>query len=209
MSTLYVTEPGVRVHKKGKRLLIRRGKEVLQDIPMIKIDRVVLMGRGVSVTTPALFALTYENVDVLYLTGRGGYVSRVVGREHKHSKLRHAQAIAVTNQGLALDIAKNIAKGKIHNQRVLVQRHAEGARWAKRALKTMAKMVRRVESSQNLDEVRGLEGTAAKEYFAIMRKLMRPPKDGSSWGLTVVSITRLQIQSTPCFPSGIPSCSTI
>ncbi len=182
MSTLYVTEPGVRVHKKGKRLLVQHGDEVLQDIPLIKVDRVVLMGRGVGITTPALFALTRNNVDVLYLTGRGGFVSRVVGREHKHSRLRHAQALAVTDPALSLEIARNIVLGKINNQRVLVQRHSEGASWARRPLKTMQEMLRRVGSAQNLDEVRGLEGMAAKDYFGLMRRLIRPPRDGRAWG---------------------------
>lgn len=182
MSTLYVTEQGAQVHKKGGRLVIRHGEDVLQDIPLIKIDRLVLMGSGVSVTTPALHALVRKNIDVLYLTGRGGYVSRMVGREHKHSRLRHAQAHAISDPVLAMAVAKQIVQGKINNQRVLVLRHAEGARWGRQALNVMYKMRQRVDSASNLGEVRGLEGMAAKEYFGMLRKLIHPPKDGRSWG---------------------------
>jgi CRISPR-associated protein Cas1 len=64
MSTLYVTEIGVQVHKEGQRLLVKKGCEVLQDIPMIKVDRVVLMGKGASITTPTLYALTTRQVGV-------------------------------------------------------------------------------------------------------------------------------------------------
>jgi CRISPR-associated protein Cas1 len=181
MTTLYVTEQGVQVHKKGQRLIAQKGEEILQDIPMIKIDRVVLMGSGVSLTTPALHALIRKNVDILYLTGRGGFVSRVVGREHKHSRLRYAQALSITNPDLAFTIAKSIVQGKINNQRVLVQRHAEGNHWAKRAIRTMNEMKSRVDSAQNLDELRGLEGMAAKEYFGLLRNLFHPPRDGQSW----------------------------
>lgn len=182
MSTLYVTEQGVQVHKQGQRLIVKKGNEILQDIPIIKIDRLVLMGRGVSLTTPALHALTFNNIDVLFLTGRGGYVSRVVGREHKHSRLRHAQALSVVDPAMGMQVAQRIVFGKVHNQRVLVQRHSEGLPWANRALDTMDAMRRRVETARNLDEVRGLEGIAAKDYFSLLRKLIRPPRDGRSWG---------------------------
>ncbi len=182
MSTLYITEQGAQVHKKGGRIIIKQGDDILQDIPLIKIDRLVLMGSGVSLTTPALHALVRKNIDVLYTTGRGGFVSRVVGREHKHSRLRHSQALAVSNHKLALKVAKSIIQGKVNNQRVLVQRHAEGGHWAKRALDNMNRMRQRVESAQNLDEARGLEGMAAKEYFALLRRLIQPPRDGRSWG---------------------------
>lgn len=182
MSTVYVTEPGVQIHKQGQRLLVKRNGEVLQDIPMIKVSRLVLMGRGVSVTTPTLYALTRNKIDVLYLNSRGGYMLRMVGREHNHSRLRHAQALAINNKDLALHVSRALVTGKVLNQRVLVQRHAERAGWAQDALRLMAAMYRQVETSQTLDELRGREGVAAREYFRLMRQLIRPPSDGQAWG---------------------------
>jgi len=182
MATLHVTEPGVQVHKQGQRLLVRRDKDTLQDIPLIKVDRVVLMGRGVSITTPAMYALVRRKVDILYLSSSGGFVSRVVGREHKHSRLRQAQAIAVINPDLAFNISRSIVGGKIHNQRVLVQRHTTGAHWARRALQRMNSMRKQVDRVTSLDELRGHEGLAARDYFSIMRRLLKAPSDGRAWG---------------------------
>ena len=182
MATLYVTEPGVQVHKLGQRLLVKRGAEVLQDIPLIKVDRVVLMGSAVSMTTPAIYALARQNIDVLYMNSRGGYVSRMMGREHKHSRLRHAQALAVTDPGYALQVAGAIVDGKVNNQRVLVQRHAEGEPWARQALEMMDRMRRDVDAATNLDELRGREGNAAREYFGLLRRLFKKPAGGDTWG---------------------------
>lgn len=182
MATLYVTEQGTQVQKKGQRLLLVRGEEVLQDIPLIKLDRVVVMGQGINITTPALFTLVRNKIDVLYMTQRGGFISRVVGREHNHTQLRHQQGFAINDGRLGLVIAQAIVRGKVNNQRVLVQRHAEGAPWAGRALDSMQRMMRQVTEGRTLDEVRGHEGLAAKEFFSIYRQLMKPPRDGSSWG---------------------------
>lgn len=46
----------------------------------------------------------------------------------------------------------------------------------------MQGMIRRIDEAKHLDEVRGLEGIVAKDYFALMRRLIRPPRDGRSWG---------------------------
>jgi CRISPR-associated protein Cas1 len=181
MSTLYLTQPGAQLHKDHDRLLIKRGDEVLEAVPFIKVDQVVLMGRGVSVTTSALHALTRRGVDVVYLTGTGGYVSRVIGQEHKHGRLRHQQSLVATEPLFALQTAQNIVRGKIVNQRALVQRHAESAPWAGRALAAMDDMARSVGAAQDIDQLRGMEGQAAREYFGLMRHLLRPPSDGDSW----------------------------
>ena len=182
MATLYVTETGVQVHKQGQRLLVQRGSEVLQDIPMIKVDRVVLMGKSVSITTPTLFALTNRKIGVYYLTGQGKFILRTVGEEHHHSRLRQAQIRASDDTVRSLSLARSIVQGKVHNQRVLVRRHSEGEPWARKALVQMDEMRRQVDASPNLDVLRGCEGLAAKQYFHLLRQIFRPPSDGRTWG---------------------------
>lgn len=182
MPTLYVTEPGSQVHKSDNTLLVKRGDQVLDKIPIIKVEQVVLVGRGVSVTTSALHALTRRGVDIVYLSGAGRYISRVIGQEHKHSRLRYQQSLSASNPDLALHTAGSVVRGKLHNQRTLVRRHAEGAGWAKSALEGMETMSKRIASARNLDELRGLEGQGAKEYFSLFRRLLKPPTQGGAWG---------------------------
>lgn len=182
MSTLYITEIGVQVHKEGQRLLVKRGADVLQDIPLIKIDRVVLVGKSVSITTPTLYALTSRNVGVYYMNSHGKFMARTNGNEHNHSRLRQLQVRACDNPERCLAIARAIVGGKIHNQRVLVMRHAEGASWASNALAQMDAMRKQLGAAQTLDELRGREGLAAREYFHLLRRIFRPPADGGTWG---------------------------
>lgn len=149
---------------------------------MIKVDRVVLVGKGASITTPTLYALAQRKVGVYYLNSQGRFILRTVGNEHGNSRLRQAQARAVDESARCLKVARDIVIGKVSNQRVLVQRHSEGASWSRSALAQMDAMRRQVDSAQTLDELRGQEGLAAKDYFSILRQLLRPPADGRSWG---------------------------
>jgi len=182
MSTLYLSQPGAQLHKEHDRLLVKREGAVLEAVPLIKVDQVVLMGRGVGITTAALHALTRSGVDIVYLSGAGRFISRVVGPEHKNGRLRHQQSLSAADPNFALRVAQNIVQGKVTNQRAVVRRHAEGAPWAGRALSAMDAMFQQVQSARDADQLRGMEGQAAKEYFGLFRRMLRPPSEGVSWG---------------------------
>ncbi|GAB4400452.1 MAG: CRISPR-associated endonuclease Cas1 [Anaerolineales bacterium] len=181
MSTLYLSQPGAQLHKDHDRLLVKRGDEILEAVPLIKVEQVVLMGRGVSISTSALHALTRNGIDVVYLTGTGKYVSRVIGQEHKNGRLRHQQSLLASDPLFSLRTAQNVVYGKIINQRAVVRRHAEGAQWAGRALTGMEEMIKMLGTAQDADQLRGMEGQAAREYFGLFRRLLRPPSEGGSW----------------------------
>ena len=182
MATLYVTEIGTQVRKVGERLVLVKGQEILEEIPLPEIDQVVMMGQSVSLTTAALFALTRRGVDIVYLTGSGRRAAQVMGPEHKHGRLRHLQSLMVVQPERAMALAGSVVQGKINNQRTLVRRHTERAPWAAAALGGMDAMAKRIGQARTLDELRGLEGQAAKEYFSLFRRLLARPRDGADWG---------------------------
>ena len=206
MSTLYVTEMGVQVHKEGQRLLVKRGEDVLQDIPMIKIDRVVMMGKGASITTPTLYALTQRKVGIYFLSSRGKFLLRTVGEEHHHSRLRQAQMRACDDPARSLTIARGIVNGKVGNQRVLVQRHAEGApgrdlRWRK--WMRCARMLAQRKTWMNCADVRGWLRAIISTCCA--RSSARQPM-GAVGVLSAALITRQQTPLTRCCLLVIPCC---
>ena len=167
MSTLYVTDQGARIQKRGQRLLVCKGSTTIDDIPLIKIDRVVLLGRGVSVTTPAMFSLMSRGVDVIYLTQYGRFVSRLVGKEHNNSQLRFQQARFIDDVKEVLTLAKSIVTGKIRNQRTLVRRHCHEQLLGQMQLALMESNIHQALIVGSLDELRGVEGLAAKQYFEL------------------------------------------
>ena len=181
MSTLYVSEQGATLHKKGKRLLVRKGDQLINDIPMIKLEKVVLLGKGVSITTPAMFDLMNQGIDVVYMTQRGRFVSRLIGKEHNNCRLRFQQALFVGDMTTSLKLAKGIVEGKIKNQRTLVRRHCHEVLQGQMRLDLMAERIQQVQSAQNLDELRGIEGMAANHYFSLFKHLLKSPRQGR-WG---------------------------
>ena len=53
MSTLYLTEQGSILHKTQRRLVIIKNKKIIQEIPIFKIDRILIFG-NIQISTQAL-----------------------------------------------------------------------------------------------------------------------------------------------------------
>lgn len=171
MATLYLTEQGTTLSKIDERLVVSRGDEKLEEVPLIKVDQVVVMGKGVQVTTPAVFALARRGVELVYLTQRGGYVTRTRGGESKFAQLRFRQALLVNDPAAVLPVAREIVRGKLLNQVALIQERA--GRPAHRAVEGINRMIARLDETQDLDVLRGLEGQGAALYFDAFRRLLR------------------------------------
>jgi len=171
MATLYLTEQGTTLSKIDERLVVTRGDEKLEEVPLIKVDQVIVMGKGVRVTTPAVFALARRGVELVYLTQRGGYVTRTRGRESKFARLRFRQALLVNDPAAVLPVAREIVRGKLLNQVALLQERA--GRSGRRAVEGINKMIARLDGTQDLDVLRGLEGQGAALYFDAFRRLLR------------------------------------
>lgn len=71
MATLYIQEQGTIVRKRDNQIIITRNNDILQAIPLNKVDRIVLMGRGVQISTALLVELLQRGIPVM-LTNQHG-----------------------------------------------------------------------------------------------------------------------------------------
>lgn len=173
---VYISEQGAVVRKKGGLLQITKGRHTLKELPILKIEQLVLVG-NVQVTTQAGKYMVAQGIDVVFLTTTGTFNYRYDKSETKFANLRRQQIDLVNDPQRSLDVAKQIVIGKINNQRVVLQRRAKEDNRAATALKGMLDMQRRVAEAQTLDQLRGFEGKAAAFYFDGIRTFFPP-----DWG---------------------------
>jgi CRISP-associated protein Cas1 len=193
MSAIYVKEQGAVVGRRGERLVVRKQREVLDEFPLSQITQLVLMG-NVQLTTQALKTLVKRDIDVVYLSSYGKFEVRPEGNGSKHVALRQRQLQMVKDAAVALTQARAIVDGKIHNQRVILQRQvrrlAESGGQTRgmavyprqraqfdKALAGMVQMQQQLPQANSLDVLRGYEGKAAAYYFEAIRTLLDP-----AWG---------------------------
>jgi CRISP-associated protein Cas1 len=123
MPTLYVQEQGSKVQKRDHEVLVTKDGEVLQALPVAHIDQVVLMGRGVQMTTAALVDLLLKDIPILITNQQGSklYVSLTRGVS-RFVELRTQQMYLVHTPDRALELARAMVLAKLHNQRALLAR---------------------------------------------------------------------------------------
>ena len=179
-----------------------------QRIPLEGIDAVVLLGGG-QVTSQALAACVRRGVRVTALH-LGGAVRFVVGdKTGGNVHLRTALYRAVTDKEHSLALSKVIVAAKLQNGRRVVDRWArdekdgEAAQGLADRAAQIRERVARVASAETPNQLRGIEGDAARIYFRAVGQALssselrfsarsrRPPRDpvnamlGFCYGLLV------------------------
>lgn len=166
----------------GERIVVGYKGEQLQEMPVMHLDQLVLLG-NVQLTTQAVALLLEKQVDVVFLSTYWKFRGRLVHTGSKHAQLRHAQLARMRQEATALPIAQAVVAGKIHNQRVLLQRQAgnlSGSRAQgriRRSLEVMKRAEQAGASDLSLESLRGHEGSAGAAYFAAVGALLAP-----EWG---------------------------
>jgi CRISP-associated protein Cas1 len=168
MSVVYVREQGAMIRKNGEQLRVTLGEETRFHVPLADLDQLVIVG-NVQLTTPTAVMLLRSDVDVVFMSTYGKYRGRLSRNESRFAQLRHMQLRLCDDDRRSLQVALQIVRGKIANQRVVLQRRADEDRAAANELRGMLKMARQAEHARDLDQLRGYEGKAAANYFAGVR----------------------------------------
>lgn len=190
MGTFYVTEQYTILKKEDERVKLFKGKEVLADIPIFKINQVIIFGE-VTTTASVLRLFAENNITVCYLTAFGKFVSKLECNYKKNVIVRinqYEKHIDENNE--SLKIAKKFISGKIKNSRTVLMKNTRGNQSdkCKEVIKELAKLEKTINDQTLLDSLRGIEGRAASTYFSVFSEMIkgdfsfdsrnkRPPKD--------------------------------
>ncbi len=122
MATLYVIEPGARIEKEYRHLLVVKDDETLLRIPLADVSQVVLVGQGVGATTPALHALLAAGAGLSLVRATGELVGRLSPPSGKNLDLRRRQYGREAEPAFCLAFARQIVLGKLRNYQALALR---------------------------------------------------------------------------------------
>ncbi|MDI9258941.1 type I-C CRISPR-associated endonuclease Cas1c [Alicyclobacillus sendaiensis] len=180
LKTLFVQRDGAVVRMHQDTVVVTLEGATLARVPMHLLESIVGIGR-VSFTSPLLERCAAEGRSVVRMTRQGRFLYRIEGRLSGNVLLRTAQHDAARSPDRSLAIMRAIVAGKVHNQRQLVLKAARDvADPADRAIvrevaDDLARELRKLPSALHPDEVRGIEGVAARRYFLALRHLLAPP----------------------------------
>ncbi|QLY33946.1 type I-C CRISPR-associated endonuclease Cas1 [Nocardia huaxiensis] len=191
LKTLFVTTPGTSLHLDGDALRVyhpdKPGRHLL---PLIRLHDIVVFN-GVTVSNDLMHRCAADGRSLTWLTRNGKFLARVAGPVPGNPHLRIQQLHAHIDTGHQLRLAQAMVAGKLHNYRQLLLRTARDATGRRQvSLREVAEShsaaLQSLRTATSLDEVRGIEGRAARDYFQSLPDLApgasvgrnrRPPTD--------------------------------
>jgi CRISPR-associated protein Cas1 len=172
--TLHVITAGATVHRKGRTLEIREPGGDRHRYPLADISSVVLHGYC-QITTQAIHACVRSGIALHWMTSSGQNIGGLAGGTGtNHRRIRQYEALRSAETRLGL--AWRLAAAKVHSQRAYLQRATRGAkrtRAQQTSINEIGHLLDRIERTDDIEVLRGLEGAAARLYFARLPDLLR------------------------------------
>lgn len=175
---LYVQEQGARIGKTRGSLVIRKGDELLARARLKEVSQVVLCG-NIGVSAQTIHLLCEAAVPIVHLSQGHWFYGITQGITLRNAYGRAAQFKASEDPERVVKLAREIVTAKGSNQRTLLRRNA-GDR-AQQALKSMARLLTRVDGAMSVEQLLGLEGNLASLYFGDFSEMLRPRDFDASW----------------------------
>lgn len=182
LNTLYVTSQGAYLSKEGDTVVVSVDREERLRIPVNILDGIVCF--GTISCSPFLLGLCGEhNIAISFLSEYGRFLGRVHGPTRGNVLLRREQYRRADSLDGSAKIAANVVIGKIANCRSVLLRAARdrpdsaGSPELQQAASRLAGLMDPLREPSSLDQVRGLEGIAASEYFRVFDNLITVQKE--------------------------------
>lgn len=176
--TLHVVASKARIGRSGESLSIET-EDGRQKIAIEQIDSILIHGYG-QLTTQALHLCAYRGVSVDWLTGGGRFIAGVSASPGRVQQ-RIRQYRALTDEAVRLNLARRTVHAKVESQLRYLLRASRGNAPTRQAVQEPVDRIREVMSkldqAENADSLRGLEGMAAKSYFAALPRVLSPRVD--------------------------------
>ncbi len=181
LNTVYVSRPNAYLSLDGENIVIRQDDEEIGRVPLHNIERVVTF--GYTGASPALMGKCASyGIELIFCNEYGRFLARVEGKVNGNVLLRRQQYRMADNAVQSLEIARNMILGKLYNSRQVINRtmRDHGLRidldLFKKKSEYINESIRKIQTVDNMDRLRGLEGEAASVYFSVFDDMILQQK---------------------------------
>jgi len=177
LNTLYVTQPDTYLSLDGENIVLIREKEKIGRMPLHNLEGIVSF--GYTGASPALIGYCADrNIALSFFTSSGRFQARIIGESKGNVVLRKEQYRISDSESRSAKIARNFIVGKLYNHKWMLERTIRehglriDAERFKAASTEISSYIREVRQCENLQQLRGLEGQAAANYFELFNDMI-------------------------------------
>lgn len=175
MGTTYIVSGVGKLGKESQHLVMKDVEGNCSKILPSKTDQLVLVG-NVSISGDALWLLARKKIPTIFVSKNGMFNSRLEYGQGKNVFARQAQFRLCDDEKKSLEIASSIVKSKIKNQLSFMQKNLGNLRedGGTVLVNALHNYMDKVELTTGLEELRGIEGMAARIFYDFMRIHISP-----------------------------------
>jgi CRISPR-associated protein Cas1 len=181
-NVLYITTPEAYLALDGENIIVKKDENCSTRLPLHNIENIVCFNwQGAS---PALMsACADRNIGLCFLTPNGRFLARITGKVKGNVLLRKKQYAVSEKEVECLPIAASFLLGKIFNCRKVIERalrdHAMlvDVQRLKTASAALKETLTAIPACQSMEDLLGLEGSAARIYFGVFDHLILQQRD--------------------------------
>ena len=170
---LVVQTPGAQIGQRGDQLIVSLKGEDVRKIPGQQVRSIYCYG-AVQMTAQAVETCLELGIDVSYFSPAGRFLGLLRGLPTSGVDARRGQYRLFELPGVRLQLAREIIRAKIHNQRVMLMRNGDVP---DRVAQLMAGFRDATESARDLTALMGIEGSAAALYFEQFESMLKQRDD--------------------------------
>lgn len=182
LNTLYVMTESCYLTLDGENIVIQNGEKTLGRFPLHTLENIVCFTyKG---ATPALMgACADRKIGISFFSPQGKFLARTVGKEYGNVLLRKEQYRISDNEEKSIFYARNMITGKVFNSRWCIERTIRDHTYRvdsgklKQISNALYETLPKIENVSALDELRGIEGKAAEQYFSAFDDLILNQKE--------------------------------
>jgi group II intron reverse transcriptase/maturase/CRISPR-associated endonuclease Cas1 len=118
---LVVNTPGSFVGKTGRRIVVRRDRKTVLELPADRLRSITLASHGVSISGDVVCLCAEVGTPVLFADQRFRVAAALIAQQGAGQSLGHAQVRALEDPARALALGRTFVNGKLRNQLNLVK----------------------------------------------------------------------------------------
>ena len=182
LNTLFITSPDAYLSLDGENIVVSREGERVGRYPLHNLEAVCTFGHAGA--SPALMgACAKRDIAITFLTRNGHFLARVIGESRGNVILRKEQYRISDDETHSAIVARNFILGKVYNNKWILERATRDyplridVDKLKKVSASLSEVMKSIRSVEDLETLRGFEGTAAVQYNSVFDELILQQKE--------------------------------
>ena len=179
---LVVDTPGSFLGKAGQRIVVRRDRRTVAELPLLQLAAVTVASRGVTLSTDLVTLCASRGIPIQFVSGDGRPTALLTAPVESRGQTALLQVRALEDETAAIGLARRFVEGKIRNQASVVKRLRKsrpGDEALVRCIETVDVLRRELDPAglgADLPTARGrllsVEGRAAQGYWSAIQAVL-------------------------------------